>query len=53
MSLALEEKIDKVRNLINLGQKCGYLFSDEVNDILPADAQSSEEIDKLLNSLRR
>jgi len=47
----LEEKIDKVRNLINLGKKRGYLLSDEVNDILPADAQSSEEIDNFVSIL--
>jgi RNA polymerase primary sigma factor len=47
----LEEKIDKVRNLINMGQKHGYLLSDEVNDILPKDAQSSEEIDNFVSIL--
>jgi RNA polymerase primary sigma factor len=51
LSLVLEEKIEKVRNLINLGKTRGYLLYDEVNDILPADVQSSEEIDNLVSIL--
>jgi RNA polymerase primary sigma factor len=51
--LALEEKYDQVRQLINLGKERGYLLYDEVNDILPAEVHSSEEIDDLLTTFER
>jgi RNA polymerase primary sigma factor len=51
LSLLLEEPTDKVRNLINLGKKRGYLLNEEVNDILPADARLSEEVDNLVSIL--
>jgi RNA polymerase primary sigma factor len=47
----LEEQTDNVRSLINLGKKRGYLFYDEVNDILLAEARSSEDIDNLISIL--
>ncbi|MGA8231098.1 MAG: RNA polymerase sigma factor RpoD [Candidatus Acidiferrales bacterium] len=53
MSLALEEKYDQVRQLINMGKERGYLLYDEVNDILPAEVHSSEEIDDLLSTFER
>ena len=53
MALALEEKYDQVRQLINMGKERGYLLYDEVNDILPAEVHSSEEIDDLLSTFER
>ena len=53
MALALEEKYDQVRQLITLGKERGYLLYDEVNDILPAEVHSSEEIDDLLTTFQR
>jgi RNA polymerase primary sigma factor len=53
VSLALEEKYDQVRQLINMGKERGYLLYDEVNDILPAEVHSSEEIDDLLSTFER
>ena len=41
----IEEKYDQVRRLINMGKERGYLLYDEVNDMLPAEVQPSEEID--------
>jgi RNA polymerase primary sigma factor len=52
-ALALEEKYDQVRQLINMGKERGYLLYDEVNDILPAEVHSSEEIDDLLSTFDR
>jgi len=46
--LGLEEKYDQVMDLINLGKKKGYLLYDEVNDLLPSEVHSSEEIEDLL-----
>ena len=53
MALALEEKYDQVRQLINMGKERGYLLYDEVNDILPAEIHSSDEIDDLLSTFER
>src|SRR5437879_13385088 len=49
----IEEKYDQVRQLINMGKERGYLLYDEVNDILPAEVHSSEEIDDLLSTFER
>ena len=53
MSLAIEEKYDQVRTLIAMGKERGYLLYDEVNDILPAEVHSSEEIEDLLSTFER
>ena len=53
MTLALEEKYDQVRQLIAMGKERGYLLYDEVNDILPPEVHSSEEIDDLLSTFER
>src|SRR5256712_5707005 len=53
LAVALEEKYDQVRQLINMGKERGYLLYDEVNDILPAEVHSSEEIDDLLSTFER
>jgi RNA polymerase primary sigma factor len=53
LALGLEEKYDQVRQLINLGKERGYLLYDEVNDILPAEVHTSEEIDDLLSTFER
>jgi RNA polymerase primary sigma factor len=52
-TVALEEKYDQVRQLIAMGKERGYLLYDEVNDILPAEVHSSEEIDDLLSTFER
>src|SRR6202790_2240833 len=49
----LEEKYDAVRQLIAVGKERGYLLYDEVNDSLPAEVNSSEEIDDLLTTFER
>ncbi|MBZ5528888.1 MAG: RNA polymerase sigma factor RpoD [Acidobacteriia bacterium] len=53
MAVALEEKYDAVRQLVALGKERGYLLYDEVNDTLPAEVHSSEEIDDLLSTFER
>jgi RNA polymerase primary sigma factor len=53
VTLALEEKYDQVRQLINMGKERGYLLYDEVNDMLPPEIHSSEEIDDLLSTFER
>ena len=51
--MAIEEKYDQVRQLIIMGKERGYLLYDEVNDILPAEVHSSDEIDDLLSTFER
>ena len=53
MALAIEEKYDQVRQLINMGKERGYLLYDEVNNILPAEVHSPGEIDDLLSTFER
>ena len=49
----IEEKYDQVRQLIGIGKERGYLLYDEVNDILPPEVHSSEEIDEVLSAFER
>ncbi len=53
MAQVLEEKYDAVKQLIAIGKERGYLLYDEVNDSLPAEVHSSEEIDDLLTTFER
>jgi RNA polymerase primary sigma factor len=48
--LSIEEKYDEVRALINIGKEKGYLLYDEVNEMLPAEITSSDELDDLFNT---
>jgi len=45
--LSIEDKYDGVKELINLGKEKGYLLYDEVNDVLPDDIHSSEDLDNI------
>ena len=53
MSQVMEEKYEQVRGLIALGKERGYLLYDEVNDLLPAEIHSLDEIDNLLSTFQR
>lgn len=53
MSQAIEEKDEQIRHLITIGKERGYLLFEEVNDILPAEVDSHEEINDLLSTLER
>ncbi len=48
--LSIEEKYDEVRQLISIGKEKGYLLYDEVNELLPTEITSSEELDDLFNT---
>jgi len=47
--LAFDDKYDQVNKLISLGKEKGYLLSDEVNDLLPSDVHSPEDLSDLLS----
>jgi RNA polymerase primary sigma factor len=48
--LSIEEKYDEVRQLIQVGKEKGYLLYDEVNEMLPSEVTSAEDLDELFNA---
>ncbi|CAN5378355.1 RNA polymerase sigma factor RpoD [soil metagenome] len=48
--MSIEEKYDEVKQLIAIGKEKGYLLYDEVNELLPADITSSDELDDLFST---
>jgi RNA polymerase primary sigma factor len=49
-NMAIEEKYDEVKALITLGKEKGYLLYDEVNDMLPSEVSTSEDLDELFDA---
>jgi RNA polymerase primary sigma factor len=47
--LAFDDKFDQLNKLISMGKEKGYLLYDEVNDLLPSDVHSAEDLDDLLS----
>jgi RNA polymerase primary sigma factor len=47
-ALAFEDKFDQVSKLISMGREKGYLLYDEVNDLLPSDVHTAEDLDDML-----
>lgn len=45
--MSIEDKYEGVKELISLGKEKGYLLYDEVNDVLPENISSSEDLDNL------
>ena len=48
---SIEEKYDEINQLILVGKERGYLLFDEINELLPAEVASSEELDDLFGAL--
>ena len=53
MARRIEDEFGHVQQLMLRGKERGYLLYDEINDSLPADVHSSQEIDDLLSTLER
>jgi RNA polymerase primary sigma factor len=49
--LALEDKFDDIKKLIDVGKEKGYLTYSEVNDLIPHDVHSPEDLDDLLTTI--
>jgi RNA polymerase primary sigma factor len=49
--LSLKKHYDEIQGLIILGKEKGYLLYDEVNNLLPAELSSAEELDELFIEL--
>ena len=49
--MALDDKFDDIKKLIDAGKEKGYLTYNEVNDLLPNDLHSPEDLDDLLTTI--
>jgi len=49
--LALDDKYDDIKKLIDTGKEKGYLTYDQVNDLIPQDVHSPEDLDDLLTTI--
>jgi RNA polymerase primary sigma factor len=48
--LSIEEKYDEIRQLIAIGKEKGFLLYEEINELLPTEITSSEELDDLFST---
>ncbi|MSO45164.1 MAG: RNA polymerase sigma factor RpoD [Acidobacteria bacterium] len=48
--MSIEEKYDEVRQMIVVGKEKGYLLYDEINELLPSEVTSAEDLDELFNA---
>src|SRR5260370_8366316 len=51
MCLGLEDKFDEIKKLIDAGKEKGYLTYDQVNDLIPGDVHSADDLDDLLTTI--
>ena len=49
--MALEDKYDDIKKLIDVGKEKGYLTYNEVNDLIPHDMHSPDDIEDLLTTI--
>ncbi len=49
--MALEDKYDDIKKLIDAGKEKGYLTYDQVNDLIPQDVHSPDDLDDLLTTI--
>ena len=49
--MTLDDKFDGIKKLIDVGKEKGYLTYDEVNDLIPQDIHSPEDLDDLMATI--
>jgi len=49
--LALEDKYEDIKKLIDAGKEKGYLTYDQVNDLIPGDVHSPDDLEDLLTTI--
>ena len=49
--MALDDKFDDIKKLIDAGKEKGYLTYDQVNDLIPGDVHSADDLDDLLTTI--
>ncbi len=47
--MAFDDKFDQVSKLMSMGKEKGYLLYDELNDLLPSDVHTAEDLDDMLS----
>ncbi len=50
-ALALDDKYDDIKKLIDVGKEKGYLTYNEVNDLIPHDVHSPDDLEDLLTTI--
>ena len=50
-SLALDDKYDDIKKLVDAGKEKGYLTYDQVNELIPHDVIRPEDLDDLLTTI--
>jgi RNA polymerase primary sigma factor len=50
--MAINERQEKLKNLIQLGKERGYLTYSEINEHLPHDVQGVEQIDGIIGMIK-
>ena len=48
--MSIEEKYDEIRQLIAIGKEKGFLLIEEINELLPNDMTSADELDDLFST---
>ena len=49
--MALDDKYDDIKKLIDVGKEKGYLTYNEVNDLIPHDMHSPDDLEDLLTTI--
>ena len=49
--MALDDKFEDIKKLVDAGKEKGYLTYDQVNDLIPHDVHSPEDLDDLLTTI--
>ena len=49
--MALDDKYDDIKKLVDVGKEKGYLTYDEVNNLIPHDVHSPDDLDDLLTTI--
>ena len=49
--MALDDKYDDIKKLVDAGKEKGYLTYDEVNELIPHDVHSPEDLEDLLTTI--
>ena len=49
--MALDDKFDDIKKLIDVGKEKGYLTYNEVNDLIPHDVHSPDDLEDLLTTI--
>ena len=49
--MALEDKYDDIKKLVDAGKEKGYLTYDQVNELIPQDVVSPDDLDDLLTTM--